>query len=105
MRLVVSLLALISVAGAYPPLPALAQPAPAAASAIDKGVRRSITMDFQDVDIAALVKFISEVTGKDFVLDDRVHGKLTRLSPRPPHQTPRTTRTCSIPPAKLGLSV
>jgi general secretion pathway protein D len=33
------------------------------------------------VDIAALVKFMSEVTGKNFILDDRLHGKLTIISP------------------------
>ncbi len=58
------------------PQPALAQPAPVRTSAAG-----AITMDFQDVDIAVLVKFISEVTGKNFILDDRVHGKLTIISP------------------------
>jgi general secretion pathway protein D len=84
MRSVVSLLALIwIVAGTLcsAPQPALAQSAPAATSAMDRGARRSIAMDFQDVDIAALVSFISEVTGKNFILDDRVHGKLTIISP------------------------
>jgi general secretion pathway protein D len=81
MHLMVSLLALISVTVGYPPLPAVAQSAPAATSAMDTGAQRSITMDFQDEDIAALVKFISEVTGKNFILDDRVHGKLTIISP------------------------
>ena len=81
MRWVVSLVALISVTVGYLPLPAVAQSAPAATSAMEKGAPRSITMDFQDADIAALVKFISEVTGKNFVLDDRVHGKLTIISP------------------------
>jgi len=38
-------------------------------------------MDFQDVDIAILVKFISELTGKNFILDERVPGKLTIISP------------------------
>ncbi len=38
-------------------------------------------MDFQDVDIAVLVKFISEITGKNFILDERVHGKVTIISP------------------------
>ena len=33
------------------------------------------------MDIAALVKFMSEVTGKNFILDHRVHGKLTIISP------------------------
>ena len=84
MRSVVSLLTLTWILEGslcFAPQPALAQSAPAAASAEDKGAQRSITMDFQDVDIAALVKFISEVTGKNFVLDDRVHGKLTIISP------------------------
>jgi general secretion pathway protein D len=48
---------------------------------MDKGAQRSIVMDFEDVDIAALVKFMSEVTGKNFILDERVHGKLTIISP------------------------
>jgi general secretion pathway protein D len=57
-----------------------AQPALASESEADKG-QRSITMDFQDVDIAVLVKSISELTGKNFILDERVHGKLTIISP------------------------
>ena len=60
--------------------PMHAQPAPAPQSEADKG-QRSITMDFQDVDIAVLVKFISEITGKNFILDERVHGKVTIISP------------------------
>src|SRR5207344_837128 len=42
---------------------------------------RYITMDFQDVDIAVLVKFIGEITGKNFVMDERVQGKVTVVSP------------------------
>ena len=38
-------------------------------------------MDFQDVDLDVLVKFISEITGKNFILDDRVKGKVTIISP------------------------
>ena len=63
------------------PQPALAQPRPTPMSETDRGVQRSIMMDFQDVNIADLVKFISEVTGKNFVLDERVQGKLTIISP------------------------
>ena len=61
--------------------PAHAQPAVGPVSDTDKGTQRLITMDFQDVDIPVLVKFISEVTGKNFILDERVHGKLTIISP------------------------
>lgn len=61
--------------------PAHAQPAVGPVSDADKGTQRLITMDFRDVDIAVLVKFISEVTGRNLILDERVHGKLTIISP------------------------
>jgi general secretion pathway protein D len=38
-------------------------------------------MNFQDVDLDQLVKFISEITGRNFILDDRVKGKVTIISP------------------------
>ena len=40
-----------------------------------------ITMNFQDVDISVLAKFISDITGRNFVLDDSVRGKVTIVSP------------------------
>jgi general secretion pathway protein D len=40
-----------------------------------------ITMNFQNVDIHALVKFISELTGKNFLVDPRVKGQVTVISP------------------------
>ncbi|MCX5738775.1 MAG: type II secretion system protein GspD, partial [Proteobacteria bacterium] len=40
-----------------------------------------ITMNFQDIDLDALVKFISEISGRNFILDDRVKGKVTIISP------------------------
>lgn len=42
---------------------------------------RSISMDFDQVDIKVFIKFISELTGKNFVVDDKVRGKVTILSP------------------------
>ena len=42
---------------------------------------RLITMNFQDIELSALVKFISEITGKNFILDERVKGKITIISP------------------------
>ena len=42
---------------------------------------RYVTIDFDDVDIALFVKFISELTGKNFVIDQRVKGKVTIISP------------------------
>jgi general secretion pathway protein D len=41
-----------------------------------------ITMDFDNVDIAVFVKFISEMTHRNFVIDDNVKGKITVFSPR-----------------------
>lgn len=38
-------------------------------------------MNFTDVDISTMVKFISELTGKNFVLDERVKGKISVFSP------------------------
>ncbi len=40
-----------------------------------------ITMNFQDVDIHTLVKFIGDLTGRNFLLDPAVKGKVTVLSP------------------------
>jgi general secretion pathway protein D len=41
-----------------------------------------ITMDFQDVDLTVLIKFISELTGKNFILDEKIKGKkVTVISP------------------------
>jgi general secretion pathway protein D len=55
---------------------------PAAGPAIvESDGERYLTMDFQDVDIAVLVKFIGEITGKNFVMDERVQGKVTVVSP------------------------
>ncbi len=38
-------------------------------------------MNFTDVEISTMVKFISELTGKNFVLDERVKGKVSVFSP------------------------
>ena len=42
---------------------------------------KGIVMNFSDVEIATMVKFISELTGKNFVLDERVKGKISIFSP------------------------
>jgi general secretion pathway protein D len=42
---------------------------------------RYVTIDFDDVDIALFIKFISELTGKNFVVDKAVRGKVTIISP------------------------
>ena len=40
-----------------------------------------VSIDFNDVDINVLIKFISELTKKNFVVDKRVKGKVTIISP------------------------
>ncbi|GAB4302391.1 MAG: type II secretion system secretin GspD [Desulfuromonadia bacterium] len=42
---------------------------------------KGVVINFTDVDISTLVKFISDLTGKNFVLDERVKGKITIYSP------------------------
>ncbi len=40
-----------------------------------------ITINLVDVDISTLVKFISELTGKNFIYDERLKGKITVIAP------------------------
>lgn len=42
-----------------------------------------LKMDFKDVEIHSFIKFISEATGKNFVVDPVVKGKVTVYSPVP----------------------
>lgn len=41
----------------------------------------AVALNFQDVELPVLAKFISEVTGRNFIVDDRVRGKVTIISP------------------------
>ncbi len=85
---------LISVGGAEKGSPA-AHDNQAAAAGADKTGKRAekrppapgrppvyLSMDFTDVDIPVLIKFISEQTKKNFIFDERVQGKITIISPR-----------------------
>ncbi len=40
-----------------------------------------VSIDFDNVDIKIFVKFISKLTGKNFVMDNRVKGNVTVISP------------------------
>ena len=57
----------------------LLQPAIGAEKAVQKG--KLVSIDFNNVDLNVLIKFISELTGKNFVIDQRVKGKATIISP------------------------
>jgi general secretion pathway protein D len=76
-----------------PPVPAPAaapeaapSPAPSAAPAPSMvPVAKSptyLSMDFTDVELPVLIKFMSEQTKKNFIFDERVQGKITIISPR-----------------------
>jgi general secretion pathway protein D len=41
-----------------------------------------ITLDFQDVDLRVFIKFIGEITGKNFLVSEQVRGKVTIVSPK-----------------------
>ncbi len=41
-----------------------------------------VTLDFDNVNIEVFVKFVSEMTGRNFIIDEKVKGKVTILSPR-----------------------
>jgi general secretion pathway protein D len=42
---------------------------------------KKVAFNFVDVDISTVVKFISEVTGKNFVFDDKLKGTVTIIAP------------------------
>jgi general secretion pathway protein D len=64
---------------AAPPLPPPTSELP---KELPKPVReRMITLDFNNVDLPVFVKFVSEIIGKNFIIDERVRGKVTIFSP------------------------
>ncbi|WP_144400118.1 type II secretion system secretin GspD [Geobacter pickeringii] len=42
---------------------------------------KGVILNFNDVDISTMVKFVSDLTGKNFVMDERVKGKISVYSP------------------------
>ena len=56
--------------------------APSPSKAADSEQKdRYVTIDFESVDIQVFIKFVSELTGRNFVIDDKVKGKVTVISP------------------------
>jgi general secretion pathway protein D len=43
--------------------------------------KQLVSIDFNDVDIGVFIKFISDLTKKNFIINDRVKGKVTIISP------------------------
>ncbi len=55
---------------------------PATPDTVSEKLGKYVTIDFDNVDILAFIKFISELTGKNFVIDESVKGKVSVFSPR-----------------------
>ncbi len=51
------------------------------AVAQNNDAERYVSIDFNDVDINVFIKFIAELTGRNFIVDNRVKGKVTIISP------------------------
>jgi len=49
--------------------------------ALSAEAKKGVTFNFVDVDLDSVAKFISEVTGKNFIFDERVRGKVTIIAP------------------------
>jgi general secretion pathway protein D len=66
------------------PQPAAATPAKKSSAEKRKAKpgEQYVTLDFDNVNIEVFVKFVSELTGKNFIIDDKVRGKVTILSPK-----------------------
>ena len=73
------------------PSPAPGAPQPAQRSHPDgsrpgSGARAhegTIHLNFRDVDIRQMISLMSELTGKNFLVDDKVRGKVTLIAPQP----------------------
>ncbi len=52
-------------------------------SAVAASAAESVTLNLKGADISALIGTVSEITGKNFIVDPRVKGKITIISSRP----------------------
>ena len=68
-----------------PPAPPPAAPPSSASPADDAASLRpgEMLFNFQEADIQAVVKTVSQITGRNFLMDPRVKGKITIISTRP----------------------
>ncbi len=52
-----------------------------AASSPETKKQNNVTFNFVDVELPVITKFISEITGKNFIFDEKVKGKITIIAP------------------------
>ena len=72
---------LLAKAEAAPPigLPQVAQRSAPEGSNAD----RTIHLNFRNVDILQMITLMSELTGRNFLVDDKVRGRMTLIAPQP----------------------
>jgi general secretion pathway protein D len=77
---------------ANPPPPTNPDAAPPPSGPIDRSAGAEsanvtpdglVNLDFEDVELAVVIDTIAKLTGKNFVYDDRVRGRVTIISPSP----------------------
>jgi general secretion pathway protein D len=56
-------------------------PSPAGRSSVGAQQADLITINFVDVDISSIVRIMSDITGKNFIYDDGLKGKVTIVAP------------------------
>src|SRR5688572_18341691 len=44
---------------------------------------QSVNFDFEDADLRAVIQAVAEFTGKNFLVDPRVQGRVTVVAPTP----------------------
>jgi type II secretory pathway component GspD/PulD (secretin) len=49
----------------------------------DRTHEGTIQMNFRNVDVLQMITLMSELTGKNFLVDDKVRGKVTLIAPQP----------------------
>ncbi len=76
-----ALLGLAVVGSSWLATPALAQNGDRALE-VDEATGK-VRIDFSDVDIEVIIDAISKLSGRNFIYDDRVRGKVTVISPSP----------------------
>ena len=50
-------------------------------------VAEEVTLNFSDADLVAVINSVSQITGKNFIIDPRVKGKVTVVSSKPLNET------------------
>ncbi len=50
---------------------------------VDPVRAEEVTLNFSDADLVAVINSVSQITGKNFIIDPRVKGKVTVISSKP----------------------